>query len=309
MCTIYSHIAWIVYGKEKLRVIEARRLEVNRASPATSQGWYSFVRQGGEALSSTTKQWSLLSPGGNWDLRADLDWPAEASSADRNNFPAAGHCALVLYHKNCHNGGADSYHGKMAWSQLSRGKGRKYAELAAACIEAVWRAFIYPVEVGWPGVHWKHLLRRLLKSLGIRGASWQRRWKSWRRRQSKGASGSGFGERTRCGKRRILRLAAGGGRETSLPPLHHPEDVPGWKERNIDDGCLPADDPAASANGTGGGVSGRCLAGMLTCAFIWFRHISKYIYIYIYLYLSIFKIYPWAFFSYMHTLNIYTNNR
>ncbi len=46
-------------------VIEARRLEVNRASLATFHGLIQFVRQGGEALSSTNKQWYLLSPTGN----------------------------------------------------------------------------------------------------------------------------------------------------------------------------------------------------------------------------------------------------
>lgn len=54
-------------------VIEARTQEANKASPATSHGQIQFVRQGGEALSNSTKEWLLLSPGGNWELRADLD--------------------------------------------------------------------------------------------------------------------------------------------------------------------------------------------------------------------------------------------
>ncbi len=31
------------------------------------------MRQGGEVLSNSTKEWLLLSPGSNWELRADLD--------------------------------------------------------------------------------------------------------------------------------------------------------------------------------------------------------------------------------------------
>lgn len=47
-------------------------------------------------------------------------------------------------------------------------KKEKYAELAAACIEAGWRAFIYPVEVGCRGFIGTST-QRLLKSLGVRG--------------------------------------------------------------------------------------------------------------------------------------------
>ncbi len=54
-------------------VIEACRLEANKASPARSHGLIQFVRQGGEVLSNSTKEWLLLSPGSNWELRADLD--------------------------------------------------------------------------------------------------------------------------------------------------------------------------------------------------------------------------------------------
>ncbi len=54
-------------------VIEARTMEANKASPATSHGLIQFVRQGGEVLSNSTKEWLLLSPGGNWELRANLD--------------------------------------------------------------------------------------------------------------------------------------------------------------------------------------------------------------------------------------------
>ena len=47
------------------------------------------------------------------------------------------------------------------------------------------------------------------------------------------------------GSIQILKLAAGGGRETSLSLLHHSRDVPGIMKRNINEGWPPADDPAA----------------------------------------------------------------
>ncbi len=52
-------------------------------------------------------------------------------------------------------------------------------------------------------------------------------------------------------------MAAGTGRETSLPlPCHH-EKFQVFKGRNVDDGWYPADDPAASRPMyTGGIVSG-----------------------------------------------------
>ncbi|KAJ8368703.1 hypothetical protein SKAU_G00087310 [Synaphobranchus kaupii] len=55
------------------KILEACRLEANRASPVTSQWLIQFIRQGGEAQGSSMREWSLLSPGGEWNMRADLD--------------------------------------------------------------------------------------------------------------------------------------------------------------------------------------------------------------------------------------------
>ncbi|KAL1266945.1 hypothetical protein QQF64_002620 [Cirrhinus molitorella] len=53
-------------------VIEARRLEVNKATTITSDRPVRFVKQGGEALSSSVRERSLLSSGSEWNLRTDL---------------------------------------------------------------------------------------------------------------------------------------------------------------------------------------------------------------------------------------------
>ncbi len=165
-------------------VIEARRLEVNRASPATSHGLIQFVRQEGEAISNTTKQWFLLSAGGNWELRADLDSQLKFPQQIAITFLWPD---IVLWSNTTRT--VIMAELTVPWedglkSAFERKK-EKYAELAAACIEAGWRSFIYTVEVG---------------CRGFTGTSTQRLVKSWQRRQSKGASGSGFGERTRCGE-------------------------------------------------------------------------------------------------------------
>ncbi|ROL44323.1 hypothetical protein DPX16_8745 [Anabarilius grahami] len=53
-------------------VLEMRRLEANRAHSTLSQQRTHFVRQGGEGQSSSLKEWSLLSPGEEWSMAADL---------------------------------------------------------------------------------------------------------------------------------------------------------------------------------------------------------------------------------------------
>ncbi len=110
----------------------------------------------------------------------------------------------------------------MAWSQLSRGKG----EVCRTC-SCVHRSSVEGFHLSsgsrLPGVHW---------NIYSAAPKVPRRK---RPQAGKGAERAGGGGRARellalasekgqgVGKRRILRLAAGGGRETSLPPLHHPE--------------------------------------------------------------------------------------
>lgn len=54
-------------------ILESRRLEANRAIPGTAQRLIQLVKQGGKPQSSSKRAQSLLSPGGEWDIRANLD--------------------------------------------------------------------------------------------------------------------------------------------------------------------------------------------------------------------------------------------
>lgn len=55
-----------------VEILEACRLEANEASPVPSQRQAHFIRQGDQALSNTTRAWSLMTPGAEWNLMADL---------------------------------------------------------------------------------------------------------------------------------------------------------------------------------------------------------------------------------------------
>ncbi len=125
------------------------------------------MRKGGEVISSTTKQWSLLSPGGNWELRADLDcqlkfprqititslWPDIVLWSTTTRTVIMAELAVPW---------VDGLE-----SEFERKK-EKYAELAVTCIEAGWRALFYPVEVGCRGFTGTST-KQLLKSLCVRG--------------------------------------------------------------------------------------------------------------------------------------------
>ncbi|XDV39419.1 hypothetical protein PO909_008669 [Leuciscus waleckii] len=138
-----------LYGRRHDQVLRShrkRRLEANRASPATTHGLIQFVRQGGEALGSSTKEWSLLSPGGNWELRVDLDhqlkFPQQIDvtslQPDIVLWSAIARTVIMVELTVPWEDGLDS-----AFER----KKEKYADLSAACTEAGWNAFIYPVEV------------------------------------------------------------------------------------------------------------------------------------------------------------------
>lgn len=102
-------------------------------------------------------------------------------------------------------------------------KGGKYADLASECSQAGWRAITYPVEI-WCRGYTETSIQRRPEVSG-----------DHRIQAEKGAQRSGGRGQTReslaltpkkgqgVGKRGILWLAAGSGREMSLPLLHHLE--------------------------------------------------------------------------------------
>eukprot|EP00064_Thunnus_orientalis_P000438 superscaffoldBa00000022_g439 len=164
---------------------DARRLEANRANPVTSQWLIQFVRQGGEAKSSSMREWSLLSPRGEGNMRGDLDhqlkFPQEITTTSL--WPE-----IMLWSTSTRTV-------IMAELTVQREEGReaafkrkkeKYTELEAVCSQAGWRVFTNPVEVGCRG-YTGTSSQWFLKSLEITGS---------KLRQNKGASGFGSVERT-----------------------------------------------------------------------------------------------------------------
>ncbi|RXN24825.1 hypothetical protein ROHU_021965 [Labeo rohita] len=153
-------------------VIEGRRLEVNKASSLTSDQPVQFVREGGEALCSIIRERSLLSPGGEWDLRVDI--------SHQLKFPQQ--IAITSLRPDI-----------VIWSTTTKSvimaeltvpwedgieaaferKKEKYADLAAACTQAGWRAYTFPVEVGCRGFTGTST-QRFLKTLGVRGHKLQK---------------------------------------------------------------------------------------------------------------------------------------
>lgn len=54
-------------------ILEACRLEVNKSSSFQSEMRIHFVKQGTQGLYNTLRAWSLLNPGAEWSLMADLN--------------------------------------------------------------------------------------------------------------------------------------------------------------------------------------------------------------------------------------------
>ncbi len=170
----------------------------------------------------------------------------------------------------------------MAWSQLSRGKG----EVCRTC-SCVHRSSVEGFHLSsgsrLPGVHWN-----------IYSAA-PKVPRHKRPQAGKGAERAGGGGRARellalasekgqgVGKRRILRLAAGGGRETSLPPLHHPEMFRDERSETSAMGGSRLTTLQPAHNGTGGGVSGR--DALQVCLPVLSSGLDTYRNIYIYLFI------------------------
>lgn len=131
-------------------ILEECRREANKASPVPSQTRINFVRQGAQDLSNTARAWSLLTPGAEWALIADLH--------QQLKFPQE--ITLTTLRPDI-----------VLWSSLTKTvimaelivpweegmeaafkrKEERYAELAAVCSEAGWRALTVPLEVGCRG--------------------------------------------------------------------------------------------------------------------------------------------------------------
>lgn len=62
---------WVL--RRLAEILESRRLEANRAILGTAQRLIQFVKQGGKPQSSSKCAEFLLSPRGEWDMRADLN--------------------------------------------------------------------------------------------------------------------------------------------------------------------------------------------------------------------------------------------
>lgn len=160
-----------------------------------------------------------ITPGGNWEPRADLD--------RKLRFPQQ--ITVTSFQPDI-----------VLWSTITKTvimveltvplwedslesayeKKEKYADLSTAYTEARWSAFTYPVEVSCRGFTGTST-QRIPKSLGVRGARLSKALKDvaeqvsfrlWLQRKGQSVE-----------ERRILRLVAGSGREMSPPLLHHPE--------------------------------------------------------------------------------------
>ncbi|KAL0161471.1 hypothetical protein M9458_045196, partial [Cirrhinus mrigala] len=149
-------------------VIEGRRLKVNKVSSPTPDQPVQFVRQGGEALYSIIRQRSLLSPGGEWDLRVDishqLKFPQQtAITSLRPDIVIWSTTTKTVIMAELTVPWEDGM--EAAFER----KKEKYADLAAACTQDGWRAYTFPVEVGCRGFTGTST-QRFLKILGSRGA-------------------------------------------------------------------------------------------------------------------------------------------
>ena len=182
--------------KKLAEVVEKSRQEANSQSPAESRCGIHFLRQG-EPTVRTSKRppAKLLTPGAAWKMEVDLGrqlhFPQEICSTtlrpDAVLWSAAVKSAtLIELTVPWEEGLEAAYERKKA----------KYADLVAECRESGWSVKLYPVEVGARGFVGRST-SRLLKDLGLRGATLSRSTKElseeaekasywlWLRRQDK----------------------------------------------------------------------------------------------------------------------------
>eukprot|EP00064_Thunnus_orientalis_P005499 superscaffoldBa00000541_g5513 len=149
-------------------ILEACRLEANRASLVTSQQLIQFVRQGADTQSSSMREWSLLSTRGEWNMRADLNhqlkFPQEITTTSlRPDIMLWSTFTRMVIMAEL------TFPWEEGMEAAFERKKEKYTELAAVCSQVGWRAFTYPVEIGCRG-YTGTSSQRFLKSLGITGS-------------------------------------------------------------------------------------------------------------------------------------------
>ena len=162
---------------------------------------------------------SLLTPGGDWNFRVDLDrqlkFPSEITTTslrpDITLWSPSVKTVILAELTVPWEGGMEA-----AFERKE-----KYTELAAECREAGWSTVICPVEVGcreFIGTS----IQRLLRNVGVTGPKLKKASKDLAGGKSK-LLAVAKKEGHVVGKTRVLGVAAEGGRETSLPLLHHRE--------------------------------------------------------------------------------------
>lgn len=124
--------------------------------------------QGVKSHSSSMKQRSLLSPGGEWNMSADLDWQlrfpqviaATTLRPDIVLWPVPTRSVIMVELT-------------VPWEEridaAFERKKERYSDLAAECRPAGWKATVFPAEVGCRGFAGTSTLR-LMTSLGITGS-------------------------------------------------------------------------------------------------------------------------------------------
>ncbi|KAJ8356842.1 hypothetical protein SKAU_G00196360 [Synaphobranchus kaupii] len=124
-------------------------------------------------------------------------------------------------------------------------KKTKYSELAAECREAGWKTTIYPVEIGCRGFVGQSTTR-LLRDAGVAGGKLKKATKELAEEVEKGSFWLWLRRKDKGGERTPDPDASCRGWQGDVPVTAPPPgDVPGLKERNVDEWWFLADDPAA----------------------------------------------------------------
>ncbi|KAF7648493.1 hypothetical protein LDENG_00156240 [Lucifuga dentata] len=166
-------------------VLEACRLEANKTGLSSIQSRIHFIRQGAESLNIAQKEWSVLTPGCEWNMRVDLDhqlkFPHEIATTVLWpdivlwSIPAR---TVILAELT------------VPWEEGMEAaferKKEKYSELSAECMEAEWKASTIPVEIGCYDFIRKST-QQFLKVLGI---TWSRQRKALRELAEEAEQGS-----------------------------------------------------------------------------------------------------------------------
>ncbi|XP_035527992.1 uncharacterized protein LOC118335673 [Morone saxatilis] len=219
-------------------ILEVRRAETARERLSqTSRRPIHFVREGGGApIHQRSPQDPALSRQFEWILRVDLDrqlrFPTEITTTNLRPdiilWSATAQTTVILAELTV------PWEGGMG-AAFERKKDR-YLDLTAECREAGWAAVSYPVEVGCRGFVGAST-QRFLKNMGVTGPK----------------------------LRKALKDLAEEAEQGSFWLWLRRKDQVWGKQGNINEGWLPADDPAATRNGTVGGAASRNAQQAVTC--------------------------------------------